>query len=383
LRPFLAHLASPNRNRVKASVYLQRDWACAPLTGGGSSATAIAAYGAQLRSQILSAGEGWLRVRGRPVVYLYDPDTWAGDLTNLNLWKAQLPSDTYYVGAGSTSPASGALTTIGASGTVQYGPNGITLVGAGQHPWSDVVTQDSARWFVAAVAGRDLHAGVTPAKDRRGRVNNPSGSTEPWADAPSMPDFMRHLRNAYRLGPAIVTSYAYDEIAEGGPAAYVGSAQMGRYIRDAAYFGRLMAVNGQSFMPTSYTYGLDWNSLYVTKSGWTWSRTGGSVIAGAFMSDDLRASGGTATSSFTHECATRFRIFGSKASGWGALSFTTDGGSATVASSNNGGAEVPMQLLYDTGVLSEGTHTVVANDNGGGTVSVDYVEITWGPRCAA
>lgn len=381
LRPYLAHLASAHRRKVKVSLYLQHGWFYAQTTGGGTPGDGRAAYAAQIASEMRAASDDWLKVKGRPVVYLYDPDDWAADMATTNILKAALPPDTYYVGLGGTSPASGNLATIGASGTVQYGPNGISLVGAGQHPYSDVFAADSARWF--ASGGRDLTTGTTPAHDRRGRANDFDGNAISWAPAPTMPDRMRGIREAYRAGSVLHTEYAYDELSEGGHANIVGSSQMGTYIRDAGLYGRLMAAGQQARMPATYTYPVDWHSAYVTQSGWTWSRTGGSVIAGAFASDDVRASGGTATSSFSHECATRFRVFGSKASGWGSLSFTTDGGAATVVSLNNGGAEVPMQLLYDTGVLAEGTHTVAANDNGGGTVSVDYVEITWNPRCAA
>jgi hypothetical protein len=196
------------------------------------------------------------------------------------------------------------------------------------------------------------------------------GITGSYADPPLLPELYSAVGTA-RVYPGAkhVTIYAGTEITEGGPGNLIGSAQRGSSIRDAIGWAR-----NTNSRPSTYTYGVDCHHKSWSSTGsWTWTLG----QTGAFDSDELRSNSAGATRTFTHLYCTRLVLRGSTASGYGHLTVALDGGSATSISA--AGATGTDVLYWDSGVLTEGSHTIVVTVTGDGTVAPDYVNVTFNP----
>lgn len=375
--PYEAHKTSVNRHLVKRTVYFGDPWLSAdgnPNSFTGGLETTFAAW---LANEIRVAGDDWLTIRGRPVVYFFSIGDFQSGLANtaFNAIKAAVPGVYIIALGGGTSAA--ILNAMAPDGYTPYGLSGAGLVGNGQHPYTDQTIRDKASEGWIPTGGRKYSPGITTAPDQRARQGTLTGSGIAWADPPTMPQLMRVVRDAYALGPDSITAYAGTEIFEGGPGNIVGNTFTGTYILDAIRYGK--AIGTSLPRPTTYTYNLDaHNSTFAQTGTWTWTRSSALTIDNAGLNDEIRSTVAASTLTWAHEANTRMVLYCGKDPSYGHFSITVDGGSATVV--DLAGTAASAVQCFDSGVLSEATHTYVITVQGDlGGVAIDYAAHTINP----
>lgn len=368
------HAASQHRNRIKRTLYIDQLWMTLNSTNTAFDGSFVNGHAAWFANEIATAGDNWLRIRGRPVLYLFN----AGAFLSTAAWtalQAGIPG-AYWIGLGGAT-SSGNLTSLGVDGYVPYGLSGSIPAGNGQHAFSEQVVVDKSHW--PPTGTRFKHCGVTPSNDQRARQGGLTGSTHSWVDPPTMPELMRLVRDAYLEGPDAVTAYSGTEITEGGVGNIVGSAFTGQYILDAIRYGKWMGSLLSGSIPSTYSYNLDCHTKnFVTSGTWTWTRSSSLTIVGAGCDDEMRSTAASATMTWSHEACTRMVVRGGKETGYGHFSITVDGGAPTVV--DCAGTSATAASLWDSGVLTEATHTFVITVQGDlGGVAIDYVTTTCNP----
>lgn len=364
---YLAHEArhsGGNDLDVKRCLYIQQNWIS---TGATRDAMAddLAA-----RMQI----PGWARYRDRPIVGLFMDSGVLADPTSWLAFKARLPADVWVIALGDATPTQ--LTNAAANTWASYGPNGSSLSPNGQHAWSDQLTANQADW------GSKCPACITTLSytlggDQRPRRSDPLGTVTAYADPPTLVEWMAAIAQASPLLEVVI--YAGTEPTEGTTSLW-GTAQKNSIYTDGLRFVR----TAPGSRPTTYVDKISTRSLGFTRGGApVWSRTtlAGGAVSGAFDSETVSLTAATDTLTVTHLYTTRFRMLGQRGSGGGNCTITLDGGAPSVVDTSTGSGQ--QQLIYDSGVLSEGSHTIVLAGHAAniGTACVtNLLEVTQNPQ---
>ncbi len=358
-RPWQLHRIAHDNGQhldVKRTFWLNEwiAWDPADTTFGDfSGASTASVYVPQIAAEM--AAPGWLRYHDLPVLMLYldaEFDTLtpgAGYVTAWNAVRAGLPTF-YLICMGAT--ASPILTQWGCNANVMYGPDGGTLAPVGQHPYSDQVTEDHGAWGTSG--GRDLAYTITLGGDQRPRRQDYTGSTTAWADSPTAWQLINHVGAANRGAPMVI--YAVTEPTE-GTSHFWGTDQKPTLYTDAMR----LALTRPSDRPSTFTDMLNAGSKEFAQSGTvTWSRTelAGLGILPAYDSDTYWLTAATDALTGTFANTTRIRHYGPKGSAVGNCTYTVDGGTPVVVDGNNVSTS-QVQLLFDSGALTEGSHTLV------------------------
>lgn len=260
---------------------------------------------------------------------------------------------------------------LGAYASVPYPPNPPLPSGNGQHTYQEMVTLEAA---LAAPVSANFGAVISFRQDPRPLSHTGVDAITPWVDAPSLPE---HFKFAYQQMrkissgfPSVMTiAHSANEWAEGGQG-YEPSKQEDTRALDVMLWARRIMTR-----PTTYTYSLSTENSLIVKSGvWTMARLLGTTV---FDNRTLSSSTTGDTLTFSHINSTAFAIYGDTSLTGGTFNVQVDGGAPTLVSTV--GTALHHQQLWSSGVLTEGTHTILVT-NVSGTIVTDAIQITCNPR---
>lgn len=372
--PFNAYLVSSVKSRLKFIPNLQAisirypypgfPSAPANATDGGTYITQWGAYIAGLLndSQCLTIG-------GVKAVGMYGTPSWPSAMHSALISAVTAAGGPPFVLIDwSHSPSD--ATRLGAVATVNYPPNPAFPVGNGQHAYSELVTINVA---LATPAGTGFSAVISGHLDQRPLSHSGSDGVTPWVDQPSQLELFQHAYSQMRrvvsaIHPTLVSLHSWNEYAEDGNG-YEPTKQEGSRKLQAIRWAK-----DPTTRPTRFTYSLSAENSLVVKTGtWTMTRSLGTPV---FDNRILSSSTPGDTASFSHIAALGYAIYGETGPGLGTFNVQVDGGAATLVSAV--GSAAHHQLLWSSGALTQGTHTVLITVVSG-TVSLDAIQITCNP----
>lgn len=271
---YYAHAASPNKGYVKRAIMVPSDWA----------ATNPSAWGAYIANEILD--RDYMRIKGLPVVGLYDPVATNADSTRKSAWLATVAAigqPVYKIGYGAVSTS--AWTALGLNGGTNYdGALASAPAGTGQGTWAAQVTKDQTS---AGQTGFDIIETISIHQDNRPRKGE-AGCL--WSDYPTVPDAITAIQNVMAFSPTVIMLAPETEVSEsGGFSTRVQDAlesPTGTIVRAGRDYDSLNWARGQA-RPGSTSYVVDARQLYCVQTG-TWTRTNG--ITGAYDGDIISSS---------------------------------------------------------------------------------------------
>lgn len=374
-QPFNAYLASAYKSRLKFVPLLQSYSLRYPYPGfpghfanntdGGAYLSQWGTYVAGLLNdpQCMTIG-------GKKVVGIYNTPEWPSAMhATFVAAVTAAGGPAFSVIDWSHSPSDAVR--LGAIATVNYTPNPGLPAGNGQHSYQEQVTVATA---LATPAGTGYGAVIDYRADLRPLSHSGSDAITPWVDEPGLPEHFSHAYSMLRrvvstFRPTIVVGHAWNEYAEGGQG-YEPSKQGGTRALDV-----LRWAKDQGTRPTTYTYSLSpEGSLFGKVGTWTMTRL---LATTAYDNRAMTSSTLNDTLSFTHIVTTAFALYGDTALAGGTFNVQVDGGTATPVSTV--GSAAHHQLLWSSGALAEGTHTVLVTILGTGSVSLDALKITCNP----
>jgi hypothetical protein len=377
---FLA-LSEPNRNLAKITLLLQSNWAAydgnSPGTWGNYTAFVNSWVALMLLPQYQKVTLGG--ISNRPVVGLY----YTGTSTDWNLNLARVTTLTNAItAAGLGTPVykfSGTVDAlsvrVAASNTIgcQYFSAYLPGLSPGHVAYTNLM---NACYTVDFPASLNAARAFSLAHDVD---NRPRNSSNPWADFPTYTELEQFERNrsalarsATRASPNAMTStYSANEVDEGMVffpseqtiVAGVNTPSRGIFL-DAKSNVRNAVRNGG--FPSTYT---------DTYMAWSFNAAvGASLPAGWALVQDLSGpSGGltgseqyavirntTTTNARTWTVTTvGYQVYGTLGPGLGHIGVTLDGGVQIDINQDDGGGTTRYnQLLYDSGALSNASHTL-------------------------
>lgn len=265
-------------------------------------------------------------------------------------------------------------TRLGAASLSAYPPNPGLPSGNGQHTYQEQDVIDTTQGTFIGF-GRSYVTVITSHLDQRPLShNNAVDAVIPWIDQPSQVEWYNHVyRMIHRVtsgfSPKFSILHSWNEYAEDGQC-IEPTTQEGTRRLDGVKWARNPAT-----LPSAYTYSMSPEGALFTKVGsWTMTR-----LLATTAHDNRAMTSGTLndTLSFTHIVTTAFALYGDTALAGGTFNVQVDGGAATPVSTV--GSAAHHQLLWSSGALAEGTHTVLVTILGTGSVSLDALKITCNP----
>lgn len=360
------YLASPNVALHKFFLIIQSYWAAYDHNTPGTWLNFTNFRAAWLS---LFQHAQYLKIGTRPVIGMYSnaPGTTQWDATRTNLIIADV------TGAGMGAPyfvtENGDVTlanTLGWSGYTTYGPSPLPA-GVGQLSYVNLYGQDKTAWSPAG-SNQERILPIRTKLDTR-----PRGYAA-WFDWPTYSEFELRLRRDYAMARssrslcanAQLRAYSLNELDEGGGS--LPSPQ--EIIRGVNTPSRGLILDafknviGGSF-PATYDDHYHPGSVgtYFVRTGAGWAITQGLAGASggttaAYRYSELRSSTATNTWTFTSSAnCVGLKLKGGKGVAYGSFDVQLDGGAATTIN-QNAGSESRNQLLYDSGVLIKGVHTL-------------------------
>lgn len=367
-------LASPNKNLAPLALVIFSDWASYDVSGNPGTWLNYSAFVTRWVS--LCGDARYLRltyggVANRPLIGLYDSQNkWQDNLSRLttltNAVTAAGMGAPVYCQMNADATASNA---IGCQYITAYIPN----IAAN--------TQSSFLTMAKNCKKQNLTGGATAS--RTGYLaqkfdNRPRSSANPWADTPLYTeseqlwrDTFATARAAVRANPnALVHMNSLSEIDESGP--FFMTAQ-----------DQPEGVNTPTLGPSVDAVVNVWTGAFpatYTDYYMAWSfhaDVGGSLPAGWAIVQGLPGTAGGLTGSREYAVirnttttnartwttkTTRFRVWGTLGPGLGHISFIVDGGATVDVNQDDGGGTTRYnQLLFDSGALSNASHTLAVN----------------------
>lgn len=365
------HFASSRKNSVQWAYILQSFWMA---WDGNSPGTWLneAAFMADIADQMtdpsylkITAGG----VANRPVVGIFEAGGSPWNATHIgNLTAAATGAGLgapYYIQMNANISQ---VNTLGFPAISAYGPSGTILVGS-HNAYAAMVTKcrtidDPLVTVVNAARSFPLSQKQDP---------RPTGAGGGWCDEPLYTEFEQALQDVIskarcevNLNPGgLITLYAITEWGEGGQ--FFPSPQgVLRGVNVPSRGVTLDAIKnvcGRS-KPSVYTdyYHAQSFSADVGGSfpaGWAIVQdlSDGGGTSGAYQYAELQNSTTTNARTWTVR-GTRVRVYGGLGAGLGTIRFVFDGGANVDVNQNDGGARRFNQLLFDSGVVSNASHTL-------------------------
>jgi hypothetical protein len=379
--------ASTHKSKMKFAVISEAAWLRYPpypnnFGACGGHCTGLGSYG-YFTQQITEIANRMLdpqyfRYNGRPLWGIYGSSNI--DATHMNSAIATITSIVgaapYVVDVNHNTTQAGVL---GENAITTYGPN-TNHLSAGQHPYTDQITQDRAFW---PPAGFEMWAGVTALLDTRPRPSWAFG----YADMPTMPEWINHLRGAATFVSSGFTNraiiiYNWSEYMEGGPGINRTTQEGSRFLVGIAC--AKWGVNS-SKCPSSITYEVDacniGGAMAHTGVGWTCPAS-----VGSHDYDENLDSTTNDTAVFTHVGTTAADVVCTKGPDRGQFSVKIDSGTPTTIDAYAASPAV-HQTCWSSGALDGTKHaitvTVLGTKNGSSSsvqVGIDSFRVTADPR---
>jgi hypothetical protein len=368
------HFASPNKNSVKLCYVIQDAWwsydGNTPHTWLNEGSFADGLVADCLDSAYFKISQGG--IANRPIIglYLNGGTQPAWDVTHLGAITTAITNaglgTPLYVQMNANVASSNAL---GCSYITTYGPNSDSP-GAGHHSYADQAAKSMSMDTTGvggANAGRCLS--ISHCNDAR-----PRGITS-YTDDPIYTEWEQHLRDrwglargAFQFGAGLIHMYSVTETDEGD--AFFPTSQMilrgapyGSNPSYGVYLDGLINVRRGTFPPI-YNDHYHAESLHPNLSsqpaGWTlvqdlWGASGG--VTGAYKHAEMQNSTTTNARTMTVKC-TRLKVYGAMRAGLGTIRFIFDGGSNVDVNQGTLVGTGYNQLLFDSGEVSNVTHTL-------------------------
>ncbi len=320
-------------------------------------------------------------IANRPVIGLYKLGSANWDAARVATIDAALAAAG--LGAGFYIQCNGDVATanaLGCHGITYYGPQGSMPAAGGQVAYTAQITQDLTLDTIAG-SNQTRVFPITHCNDNRPR---PSGYVS-WTDTPTYTQFEQYLRDRWAAARAdfqrnpshLLSMYNYKDLDEGGPF-FPPAPSILRGVNSPSrgmYLAALKHVRTGSFPSTyndyyhSQTKHADFNA---TPAGWAvveslYGASGGT--SGAYMGREMQNSTTTNKRTMT-VTGVRMRVYGGMRVGLGTIRFILDGGANNDV---NQGVLVGTgynQLLYDSGTISNASHTLSV-ERVSGTVAHD------------
>lgn len=372
--PFNAYLASSVKSRVKFLPLLQAislrypypGFPAAPAntTDGGTYIPQWGVYLAGLLndSQCMTFG-------GVKALAMYGTPSWPTAMhTALGLAITAAGGPAFVLIDWSHSPSD--VSRLGCYASVNYPPNPGLVAGNTQHPYLALAALNDS---LANPLGANYGVVVASRLDQRPLSHTGSDAVVSWSDQPSLVEHYQHAyamlrKTASGFSPAFVALHNWNEYAEDGQG-YEPNKQEGTRYLEAIKWAKKPVTR-----PTRYVYSLSVENSLVVKTGtWTMTPSLGTTV---FDNRILSSSTPGDTMSFSHIAVLGYAIYGETGPGLGAFNVQVDGGAAVLVSAV--GSAAHHQLLWSSGALTQGTHTVAITVVSG-TVSLDATQITCNP----
>jgi hypothetical protein len=366
------YLVSPNKGLAKFALVIQNQWAAydgnAPGTWGNYTAFVDNFVELALDDhyvKITHAG-----VPNRPIVGLYEvagATAWSGNLARIttltNAMTAAGLGAPVYIQMNANVAASNA---IGCQYLTSYLPASGIFTG-----------HSSYLTMMNACKTADVLPGLNAARCLHLAHyidNRPRNVANPWADSPTYTQIQQFWRDRFgtalsarRANPGcLIHEYSASEIDEG-------------FVFFPSEQTLLVGVNSPTrgiFLDAhkNVLFNTPPSSWFDAYTAWTFNaEVGGSLPAGWTMVQDLWGSAGGLTGAYQYTelqnstttnprtwtvTTTRFLVYGGLGAGLGHLGFTLDVDPQVDVNQDDGGARRYGQLLYDSGVLPLGPHTL-------------------------
>lgn len=385
--PFKAYLTSSLKQRLKFIPLLQSISLRYPYPGfpghlandtdGGAYITQWGAYVAGLLND-----PQCMTLSGVKAVGMYDTPEWPTAMHTAFKAAVAAAGGPPFVLVDWSHSSSDAVR-LGSVAIVNYPPNPGLPPGNGQHPYLALATINTA---LATPTGVGFCGVISYRQDQRPLSHSGSDAVTPWVDEPSL---VEHFQTAYAMlrrtvsgfSQTLVSVHALDEFAEGGQG-YEPSKQADR---DQPGGARALEAIGWAknplTRPPTYKYSLSIENSLIVKTGtWTMSRIlGGSWSVGDVVYDNRILSSNTPGDTlgpFSHIACTALAIYGEVAPGLGSFTVALDGGAPVTVSCT--GSAAHHQLLWTSGPLTQGTHTILVTV-ASGLISPDAIQIACNP----
>lgn len=387
---FDLYQSSPSKPKVKfcltaLSLYASFDDTSAtfiPVTQGSwKNLPTMAAYWCSLMQD-----PQYLRDRnGNPILYMYN--------VTVN-WDATRKTviDTAATNAGLTIKyvMLDHNTTVAAnfgSTIASYGPTGNGLA-TGQNSYQTQINKDRTINQIAAADSFTRHTGMTLFIN--GRPTQETGGFG-WADSATYTEAEAHLSRTFGYARAVknnmnnnaaVYAYAAAELAEGGPffPTRQSSLRGPNTPSRGVWLDALYNVS-RGIRLKQYTDHYTADSLHadITRPSGTWTLTtslhngGGSNIGAYEFKEQRTSSAGGQWKIAPALACTRIRIYGPTGAAFGGFNAQVDAGGQTPVSQTAGSTTFNV-LLFDSGPLTKGLHSVTITQTSG-TISLDEAAV--------
>lgn len=379
MEAFAAYMASSKKARLKFCWILQQNWA----VGSGVNFASYTDYWIST-----FADPQYLKVdTNRPVIFLFGgesgtPQSWVGSEAYIEeLRQATIAAgygQPYYVSMGMDSANALALQT---DATTSYGP--LTVIppdgAVGHLPWQDQLLSDQACWAQFTYAQTVLQ--FTPVA---ARIVAPPNYT---VDQPVFSQWKRHLQSAasfaktfpFRIKERLCLIYAKNELGEGGP--FMPTLQEGNKFLEAVR--QVQEMEAASYNWDRYPS----DNLIVVASPAAANWPQSTSLVGAWDYQERINLGTTAghyielTPVFSAPFSNcrRLQVYGTKGDNRGICEILLDGMSQGTVDlyAPNAPAAGRHQLIFDTGVIAAGSHTlrVVATNTKNAASSAFFVGV--------
>jgi hypothetical protein len=331
---FDAYMASQYRGAIKFALILQSFWLMTPRAGEDWGY--LDTFAAWVRDR--TKDPQYQTIDGLPLIYLYDSeemptDRWAEFTATVG--------PVYTVDVNHRSPDAHRLAL---QGLATYGPNGASLPGLGQRPWTAQRDIDRSHWGKVDIF--DDVRSLTPLCDSRPR----KGTAVTYGDQPTEPEWLDHLAGALSGDPKLVLIYARNEYDEAG-------GTTGTSYRDGTRFNDALRWARGAPRPDSYSYEIDAHSMVCARTGtWTYDFPAGG-IPGAFESDEIVSGTVGDSRALAHPRMLGVTLFATRGPDRGVADVELDG--VRVARVNLYASEQSRHVgVWNSGPLDGADHTV-------------------------
>jgi len=313
----------------------------------------------------------WKTSDGRPIMFLFDSAGPAWDQTRVNELRAALFNRGVIYGNTNLM-----VTTLGLDGVFFYGPNQ-TSFGVAHRPYSDQIAKDIEFWTLNG-ANETIPA-VTVKNDGRPRID--VGDPGNWVDCPTYEQIEGHVSNAIQFAKVYsplqaIWFHPAEEPDESGDIlpteqSIVRSPNAGL----SPWLAALINVKTDNLPPVYENhYHPNWLNSHIATVGAGWSLQQGSTVYGAFEYAESRTSTAANSKTFTSGAnCTRLMLKGRKGAGVGTGSLVLDGGAPQIITQTDATTQLNV-LLFDSGPLAAGVHTLAYTRNTGLIAIDEFVE---------
>jgi hypothetical protein len=375
--PFNAYLASRIKKDMKFALLLQWGWMVYPVGTGKYFHSFVEWIADKVRDP------QYQRIDGKPLIVLYGDGTdgdggWKGHPDRWTELKSAVGEPIFGVSVNSISM----LQALDLQGNMLYGPNGADHSGTGRRSYAAQMAIDALR--DGAVPGALPISSRTALNDHRPLVaENPESSTW-WVDQPAQPEWVSTMDSAIRNGQKLVVVYSWNEITESGPG-IVPTIQEGTRYLDAIGW-----VRDRRF-PASYTYPLDFSSLYVASEGsWIYSFPDPPNVIAAHDGDEVLSQTPGDYKEFTHPALQELHIHATTGPDRGKMDLLQDCGNQLTVDLYSASPEVSADvaiLRFRGAPTAHSVRVTVRGDKNPASSSVevglDYAEVTYSPSAAS